>query len=292
MPLDPDLLRLLEGEVPTPAPRPVVGVDVSDRTYDGPHGPISVRVYRSERAPAEGAPALVWNHGGGWVGGDLDMPEADATSRRIALGIDGVVVSVDYRLVPDHVFPVPADDVVAAFEATHAAARELGIEAARIGLGGASAGGHLSALAAARATPTPRATLLVYPATDPPAGPYDERPTDCRRRWWFDRDSTLALFAGLLGPDRDAEDAPPESLPAVSARGGHLPPTLITTAGAYDGLTAQALRYAQLLREDGVAVTVHDVDGVIHGYLNLVGILDRADEALDRHIGWLRENLR
>src|SRR5436190_93282 len=187
VPLDPDLLRLLEGEVPTPPPRPVEGVTVEDRTFDGPHGPIPVRTYRSQRAPASSAPAFVWNHGGGWVGGDLDMPEADATSRRIALGIDGVVVSVDYRLVPAHVFPVPVDDVVAAFEATVAAADQLGIDAARIGLGGASAGGHLSALAAARVAPRPTAVVLVYPAVDPPGGPYVDRPADCRRRWWFDR---------------------------------------------------------------------------------------------------------
>src|SRR5205085_6919033 len=132
--------------------------------FDGPHGPIPVRVYQAGTSGR----GFVWNHGGGWVGGDLDMPEADATSRRIALGIDGVVVSVDYRLVPAHVFPVPLDDVVAAFEATVAASDELGIEADRIGLGGASAGGHLSALAAARVTPPPKAVVLVYPAVDPP----------------------------------------------------------------------------------------------------------------------------
>ncbi len=292
MPLDPDLVRYLEGEVPQPAARPVEGVTAEDRTFGGPHGPINVRIYRSERAPAAGAPAFVWNHGGGWVGGDLDMPEADAAGRRIAKGIDGVVVSVEYRLVPTHVFPVPLDDVVAAFEATVAAADDLGIDRQRIGLGGASAGGHLSALAAAKVTPAPKAVILVYPATDPPGGPYVDRPSDCRRRWWFDRETTLGIFAGLLGPDGDPDHAPDASLPTVAARGGHLPPTLITTAGAYDGLTAQALRYAELLREDGVDVTVHDVDGVIHGYLNMVGILDAADAALDRHVDWLRDALR
>jgi acetyl esterase/lipase len=291
VPLDPDLLRLLEGEVPQPAPRPVAGVTATDRVFDGPHGPIPVRVYRSDGAPASGAPAFVWNHGGGWVGGDLEMPEADATSRRIALGIDGVVVSVAYRLVPAHVFPVPLDDVAAAFEATVSANDELGIDAGRIGLGGASAGGHLSALAAAKVTPAPKAVVLVYPAVDPPGGPYDERPADCRRRWWFDRESAMGLFAGLLGPAVDPEHAPTASLPTVAARGGHLPPTLVTTAGAYDGLTAQAVRYGELLREDGVDVTVHDVDGVLHGYLNLVGIVDAADAALERHIDWLRQKL-
>src|SRR4051794_4949629 len=265
VPLDPDLLRMLEGEVPTPAARPVEGVTAEDRTFDGPHGPIAVRVYRAGRSGR----GFVWNHGGGWVDGDLDMPEADATSRRIALGIDGVVVSVDYRLVPDHVFPVPVDDVVAAFEATVAAADELGIDPGRTGLGGASAGGHLSALAMSRVTTAPKAVVLVYPAVDPPGGPYVERPADCRRRWWFDRDSTVALFGGLLGPDHDPEHPPAESLPTVAARGANTPPTLITTAGAYDGLTAQGLRYGELLREDGVDVTVHEVDGVIHGYLNL-----------------------
>jgi acetyl esterase/lipase len=291
VPLDPDLLRLLEGVVPTPAAAPVDGVTATDRTFDGPHGRIPVRIYRSDRAPASGAPAFVWNHGGGWMGGDLDMPEADATGRRVALGIDGVVVSVEYRLAPHHLFPVPVDDVVAAFEAVVAQAGVLGIDADRIALGGASAGGHLSALAAARTSTPPKAVVLVYPAVDPPAGPYGERPNDCRRRWWFDREGTMGLFAGLLGPAVDAEHAPAESLPSVAARGGHLPPTLITTAGVYDGLTAQALRYGELLRADGVDVTVHEVDGVIHGYLNLVGIVDAADAALERHVDWLRRKL-
>jgi acetyl esterase/lipase len=167
MPLDPHLLALLDGDIPQPAPRPVVeGVTVTDEAFDGPHGSIPVRIYRA----GTGGPGFVWSHGGGWVGGDLDMPEADATSRRIAKGIEGVVVSVDYRLAPTHVFPVPADDVVAAFEATAGRAAELAIDPSRIGLGGASAGGHLSALAAARTTPTPKAVVLVYPAVDPPAG--------------------------------------------------------------------------------------------------------------------------
>jgi acetyl esterase/lipase len=114
MPLDEQLVVMVEhlftatpeqlarGEVslPEPVPAPVNGVVAEDRTIAGKHGPIPVRCYRPEASLRSPLAAFVWNHGGGWTQGDLEMPEADAVSRRISLDLGCVVVSVGYRLAP------------------------------------------------------------------------------------------------------------------------------------------------------------------------------------------------
>jgi acetyl esterase/lipase len=269
---------------------------VENTAYDGPHGPVPVRTYRSPAA-ADAAPALVWCHGGGWIGGDLDMQEADGVARVVAESLPGVVVSVEYRLAPGHLFPAPVDDVLAAFAGTHRAADALGVDRRRIALGGASAGAHLCALAAARlraedaAVDRPVALVLVYPATDPVDGPYDPRPVECPQEYWLGRTVTTSLFSNLLGPDVDvaADGAPDDAVPARVAVEG-LPPTLITTAGI-DGLTAQAVAYVAQLESAGVDVTHHDQPRLYHGYLSNVGTSRGADAALARHVDWLRSAL-
>jgi acetyl esterase/lipase len=261
----------------------------ADRTLEGPHGPIPVRVYR-----AGDGPTFVWCHGGGWMGGDLDMPEADAVARAAAHALGGVVVSVDYRLAPDHVFPVPEDDVVAAFEAA-AADPSLSADPGRVALGGASAGAHLASLAAARLSGAarPAALLLAYPAADPFDGPYERRPEEIPKERWLGRGATRWLFGGHLGSayDLTAPDAvvPDDAIPTRVVT-NDLPPTLVTTAEV-DGLTPQALHYVERLRAVGVDVTHHHVDGTHHGYLNEVGASATADAALARHLGWLRDAL-
>lgn len=258
-----------------------------DATFEGPHGPIPVRIYRPAGGDGSGA-GFVWNHGGGWVGGDLDMAEAHGVAAGLAEDIDGVVVSVEYRLAPTHRFPVPVDDVAAAYSIVHDRADDLGIDRRRLGFGGASAGGHLAALAAVRLTTegrTPRALVLVYPATDPVDGPYEKRPDDCPPEYWLGRTTASNLFASLVGEG----DAPDDAVPARAKLDG-LPPTLVTTAGI-DGLTAQALRFVELLRAAGVDVEHHHEAWAYHGYLSLVGTSRRADAALARHGTWLREAL-
>ena len=128
----------------TDAPAPPA-VDVRDDAAPGPHGPVPVRVY----TPAGGGtdlPCLVWLHGGAFRMGDLDMPEADWTAREICERAGAVVVSVDYRLCVGGVtYPVPHDDAVAAVRWVRDGAASLGVDPARISLGGASAGGNLAA---------------------------------------------------------------------------------------------------------------------------------------------------
>ena len=255
-----------------------------DKTFDGPDGPVGVRVYTpTQDGPL---PGFVWCHGGGWVGGDLDMVEAHDTSMSIASQLPGVVVSVDYRLAPAHRYPAPLNDVAAALANVIAAAPTLGIDRTRIGFGGASAGAHLAALAVELVDHRLRALLLAYPATDPVDGPYEDRPSDCLPEHWLDRRTTASLYGELLGPDPQTTDN------TVPARGdlGSLPPTLVTTAGI-DGLRAQALAYVELLRAAGADVEHHDEPWAHHGYLSNVGRSKRSDAALARHVDWLRDRL-
>src|ERR1700757_3414026 len=121
-------------------------VRVRDESAPGPHGPVPVRIYTPPGDVPDRAPCLVWVHGGGFIGGDLDMREADCTAREVCAGGGSVVVSVDYRLAVGGVcYPVPHDDTVAAVTWVRDRAEELGIDPARITIGGASAGGNLTA---------------------------------------------------------------------------------------------------------------------------------------------------
>lgn len=288
---DATLAQVLTGQVAGPPAAEALhrgDVTTTDATVPGPGGPVQVRLYRSTAlAPDAAAPTLVWAHGGGWRYGDLDMPEADSVAQVVAATLPGVVVSVGYRLAPQHRFPAPLDDVVAVqhWAATRGGAH--GIDPDRVVLGGASAGAHLALLAAiaftAAGTP-PAALFLAYPVVDPVDGPYPpERHPDCPPVLWLDGEAMAAMFEQLVGgADRSAPGAVP-----MHAELTGLPPTLVTTAEC-DALATQGHRFVELARRAGVAVTVHDVEGVLHGYLNTVGDSSRADAALGRHVGWLR----
>ena len=151
-------------------------VAVEDRDIDGPHGPIPVRVYRPRNASGS-RPGLLWNHGGGFTAGDLDMPEAQIVSAEIAARKGAVVVSVDYRLAVGGVrYPVPVDDVAAAWGWFRGAARELGVEPAHAAIGGASAGANL-AVAATLRTRTP--AIRCHRRCCSPTRPSTSRPRPC-----------------------------------------------------------------------------------------------------------------
>lgn len=283
------VLQLLSGEVegvPPATPISVPGVSRIDDAVAGPGGPVPVRWYRSDEVDdGVPAPTLVWVHGGGWQYGDLDMPEADSVAQLVAAGLPGVVVTVDYRLAPANRHPAALDDVLAAFRAVVAAGAARGADPERVALGGGSAGGHLATLAAldlAGDGHAPAALLLAYPVTDPDGGPYDERHPDCPPVLWLGREGTTGLFNRYLPEGHDG-DHPVPTTQDLSL----LPPTLVTTAEV-DSLRAQALRFVGLVRDAGADVTHHDVDGVLHGYLNTVGDEPLADAALTRHLAWLR----
>ena len=287
---DAHVLQLLSGEVEGVPPAPPLvleGVDRRDAVVPGPSGDVPVRWYRPEGLQGP-APALVWVHGGGWQYGDLDMPEADSVAQVVASTLPGVVVTVDYRLAPTHRHPAALDDVLTVLRWVLDDAGEQGIDAARVAVGGGSAGAHLAALATVgldAAGPTPAALWVAYPVTDPLEGPFEDRHPDCPPVLWLGEEGTSQLFRGYVGDDPAGDEAVP-----ARAELTRLPPTLVTTA-EIDSLRAQALRFVELARTAGVQVTHHDVPGVLHGYLNVVGDEPLADAALARHVDWLRATL-
>ena len=167
------------------ADNPPAVVPAQDLTIDGPHGPVPVRVYGDPTGSDR--PALLWMHGGGFMMGDLDMPEADWTSREICARTGAVVVSVDYRLAVGGVhYPVPLDDCVAATRWLRDNGSELGVDPTRITVGGASAGGNLAMATTLRLRDEdgwqPAALVPVYPVLhDVLPAPTPERGGAARR---------------------------------------------------------------------------------------------------------------
>ena len=290
---DATLAQVLSGELPGP---PAAGamrrddVAVTDGEVPGPGGPVRIRTYRSTELDAhEPAPALVWAHGGGGRYGGLDMPEADSVAQVAAASLPGEVVSVDYRLAPDHPFPAALDDVVAAYRWVRDGDHGRAVDRSRVALGGASAGAHVAAgatIAFRDAGQAPAALWLAYPVTDPVSGPYPEqRHPDCPPLLWLDGEAMAGMFATYVGEGADADLLPVTAVPGRADLAG-FPPTLVATAEA-DALAPQGRAFAERARGAGVDVTVHDVGGVLHGYLNTVGDSRRADRALALHLHWL-----
>jgi acetyl esterase len=247
---------------------------VENRRIPGDGGLIPIRVYY----PRETAqlPALVFFHGGGFVLGGLDS--ADRTCRALANGSGCVVISVNYRLAPEHAFPAAADDAFAATEyvATHAA--DFGVDPSLLAVGGDSAGGNLAAVVALRARdaggPAIAFQLLVYPQVDFT----DDSPS--MREYGADHfltTETMAWFANhYLPPPIDRRQAWVSPLHAKLAG---LPPAFVLTAEC-DPLRDQGEAYARRLQEAGVGATLKRYEGMFHPFFSLSGILDGAREAV------------
>jgi acetyl esterase len=250
---------------------------IVDTAAPGPDGDVPVRVYVPEsQGPL---PVLVYFHGGGWVIGSIDG--TDAPCRALANRSASVVVSVGYRLAPEHPFPAGVDDAYAAVVWAAEKIGEYGGDGSRLAVGGDSAGGNLAAvvsqLAKARGGPPIAFQLLLYPATDR----HDSSPSMTENaegplltRAWMD------WFFGhyLTGPD-DGFD--PRVSPARTEDLSGLPPALLITA-EYDPLRDQGAEYARRLQAAGVAVEHLPFDGMIHGFFQMAGVLDSGKEALDR----------
>ena len=255
-------------------------VDVTDRAVPGPHGDIPIRIYTPAGSGA--FPVLVYFHGGGWVIGDLDV--VDGPCRLIANRAHAVVVSVDYRLAPEHPFPAAVDDAVAATRWVADNAALLNIDPERIAVGGDSAGGNLAAVVALDARdnggPGLVGQVLLYPATE------FERATDSARENGKDYFLTSALldwFGGYYAADPTDVRASP--LRATDFSG--LPAAYVVTA-EYDPLRDEGEAYAARLQGAGVPVELRRYDGQIHAFAaNLAGVLDDGRAALEdvgRHL--------
>jgi acetyl esterase len=268
----------------TGAPEPPQ-VATRDETAPGPHGPVPVRVY-SPAGDSTDRPCLVWVHGGAFVGGDLEMPEADWTARQICERAGAVVVSVDYRLCNGGVhYPVPHDDVVAAFRWVRDNTVELGVDAGRISLGGASAGGNLSIGAALKLRDEdgrpPAALLPIYPvahAVVPTASASQAtRMADVPAVLRFFPAQLTWLNENYLGGPLSGADGYAFGAQAVLEG---LCPTLVVNA-EYDDLRPSGEDFAARCALAGVDVRQVTAVGMLHGFLNTRPDVEPVGRALD-----------
>jgi acetyl esterase len=249
---------------------------VRDLSIPGPAGAIPLRAYRP--AAETPTPVVVFFHGGGWTLGTLDS--IDGVCRELARRAECVVVSVDYRLAPEHPFPAAVDDAYAAVEwvASHAGA--FGGDPERLGVAGTSAGGNLAAAAALRATlfdgPDIAHQALLYPILDHALDTesYEENAdgpllTRADMRWFWEQ---------YLQSPIDAHNpfAAPLRAPDLSG----LPPATVVTAG-FDPLRDEGVAYAEQLAAAGVSVEHRHFPSMAHGFLSLTADVDVADEAMD-----------
>jgi acetyl esterase len=252
------------------------GVTVTDRTVPGPAGDLKVRVYQPAGPGSAGErPLVLYMHGGGFVLGGLYM--GDWICGSVADRVGAVVVSVDYRLAPGHVFPAAVEDCFAVLTWAAAEAAALGANGP-LGVMGESAGGTLAAvtclLARDRGGPAISHQALIYPATDMTrkvdAAEYRSAP--------FLSAAEMDTYKRLyLGPDGDP--ANPSASPQLAADHAGLPPALIQVA-EHDPLRADGVRYAATLRAAGVPVRFTEYVGMTHGFVNFPGLSRAAHQAM------------
>jgi acetyl esterase len=247
--------------------------DVEDRMIPRPDGEIPVRIYHPKGA-AESRPGVVYFHGGGWVICDLDSH--DGGCRRLTNAIDAVVVSVDYRLAPEHRWPAAADDAYAASRWVADHARELGIDPARLAVAGDSAGGNLTAVVAqmARDRDGPQLSyqLLVYPVTDVSTARHDYPSKRENAAGFFLTTASMEWYRDqYLAESAHGEDPYVSPIRATSLAG--LPPACVVTA-EMDPLRDEGEAYAAALEAAGVPVTTYRAPGMFHGFFNMDAVLE------------------
>jgi len=306
MPLDPQVIKILKEAKalglpayqdlsPTEARKQMLDLSpplqpdlsvqkVVDHQIPGPAGDIPIRLYY----PAGDGPfpVLVYFHGGGWVIGDLDTHHGFCHALAKTSGC--LVVAVDYRLAPEHRYPAAVED---AYAATRWVAENSGLIQAdpdRFAVCGDSAGGHLAAVVSmmARDRKGPRIDLqiLIYPITDcsfdTPS--YEEN----KEGYMLTRDMMKWFWNHFINDEREADDFYASPLRATNL--GDLPRALILTA-EYDPLRDEGETYGKKLQEAGVNVTLTRYPGMIHGFIRMTAVLDKANNALDQVAGKVRD---
>ena len=230
------------------------------------------------------APCLVFFHGGGWVIGNLDSH--DVVCRKLAHEGELIVISVDYRLAPEHKFPAAVDDAIAATKWIAANAKQLGIDASRLIVGGDSAGGNLAAvvsLAARDGGPEIAGQVLIYPATDFAMKHPSHREPETSVLLTH---TVIPWFCNhyLSGPaDIDNWKASPARAATLAGQ----PPAYVLTAGA-DPLRDEGDEYARRLKEAGVSVTYKHFPGQFHGFFTMGKLLNQANVAAAEIGTWLK----
>lgn len=281
--VSPEAARVLVREMGMPGePEPVESV--ADRTIPGPGGDIPIRVYTPKGALP--FPVLVFFHGGGWVICDLETH--DGVCRALTNAAGCVVVSVDYRLAPEHKFPAAVDDAFAATEWVAANASAIGADASRIAVAGDSAGGNLAAvvsqIAKGRGGPHLAFQLMIYPVTDHnfDTASYIENADG----YFLTKDGMKWFWDHYLPSEEAGQDPQASPLRANDLSG--LPPALIITA-EFDPLRDEGEAYAARLAEAGVPAKNTRYDGMIHGFFSMAALLPQARQAIDEAATALRE---
>lgn len=258
---------------------PVAAVSVHDRTIPGPAGDLPVRLYHPAKTSGR-ADAIVWFHQGGGVIGDLDTDHTLCTM--LAESCQAVVVSVDYRLAPEHPFPADVVDSMAAYQWVIDHADGLGVDPARVAVGGTSQGGKISAVVCQQrrrdGLAAPLAQLLLYPGLD---ATWEGGSRESMAEAWPLGETTLQFFALMGGIDeRAAIDR--RASPGLEENLAGQPPALVVTAG-FDPLRSQGDEYAQRLADAGVTVVHRCEDALSHSF-TIMGAVSKAAEAATERI--------
>ncbi len=262
-------------------PEPVEWIE--DTRVPGPRGPIGCRIYSPVRGQL--LPALLYLHGGGWVVGDIDSH--DSVCRALARRAGCVVLSVDYRLAPEHRFPAAPEDAWAALLWLHENAAAIGADPDRLAVGGDSSGGNLAAVLALwardRGGPKIAAQVLIYPVTD-----FDLDTPSYRSvgtGYGLTRESMRWYWEQYLTDPGDGVSPDASPLRATDFR--NLAPALVITC-ELDPLESEGSAYAAALGAAGVPVEHIHEEGMIHGYIRMAGVIERARKSWDDCARFLR----
>jgi acetyl esterase len=296
MPVHPQVQEILDAGRDLPAPSSVeeareqyaagcmtyVGMaEPVDRVSDEDADGVRVRVFVPKDAPEEPLPAVLWIHGGGWILGTIDAH--DALCRALCNAVGAVVVSIDYRLAPEHQHPAQLEDCTTALRWVQREAAALGIDASRLAVAGDSAGGNLAAVLARRFRSDFVFQVLVYPAVDATCSTasYEAVGTE---EYGLARDHMRLCWAAYA-PDA-AQD--PDVSPLLADDLAGVPPALVVCA-EYDPLKDEGLAYAERLSEAGVEVRSVCFDGMVHGFFRWRGGVDAAHDAMEEAASALRD---
>ncbi len=256
---------------------------VIDTLIPGPVGNIPARIYFP--SDMKNLPLLLFFHGGGWVFFHLDA--YDSLCTHLCQASNVIVVSVDYRLAPEHKFPAASDDCIAALKYVAAHAKEWRGDPDRIILAGDSAGGNLATVTALRVLdemgPKVKGQVLLYPVTDyykPEKPSYNE----FAEGYGLTKEAMFWFWDKYLGHEEDKIN--PHAVPLLAENISGLPPALIIVSG-YDPLKDEGIAYARRLDEAGVTVKLSVYEDMIHGFLSYIGILKQAETAIEEISTWI-----
>jgi acetyl esterase len=269
---------------------PTVGAigKVEDIAADGPAGPIPLRVYTPVAAGSTALPAIIYFHGGGFVVGDLDC--YDGPCRTLTNESGCRVISVDYRLAPEHPFPAAVEDCFAAAKWVEVNAPDLGVDPNRLAIAGDSAGGNLAAVTCLlakenKSTPSIDFQLLIYPVVRFERG-HSTRPFGAG---YFLDNRSIDWYRNHYVPS-NVDPFDPRLSPLEAKDLSGLPPAYIVTAG-FDPLRDEAIAYAERLKQAGVTVTHVDYPTMIHGFFSMQGLVPLSNEAIGAAAHALRDAL-